>query len=207
MINILILGDAHIPDRAKELPLLIKERILEIKKHLPSKNFDHVVYTGDFVNSDPLYDFLSTLSLNFPADFHIVQGNMDRFYSGGKIKELNVPSDDKFLIMDKKIGIGVIHGHQVRPRGNLDQLYEICKQMECNILCSGHTHAHSIDFIKPDVLLLNPGSIVGAWSFISSNLPSFIHLSITKNLEISVIVHILRDNRVIKEYHSFSIKE
>ncbi len=38
------------------------------------------------------------------------------------------------------IRIGVIHGHQSIPTGDLDSLSAIARQMDVDVLISGHTH-------------------------------------------------------------------
>ena len=38
------------------------------------------------------------------------------------------------------IKIGVIHGHQCVPTGDLDSLGAIARQMDVDVLISGHTH-------------------------------------------------------------------
>jgi len=36
--------------------------------------------------------------------------------------------------------IGLIHGHQVVPWGDLEALSAVQRQLDCDILISGHTH-------------------------------------------------------------------
>ena len=38
------------------------------------------------------------------------------------------------------IKVGVIHGHQCVPVGDLDSLSAIARQMDVDVLISGHTH-------------------------------------------------------------------
>ena len=40
------------------------------------------------------------------------------------------------------IRIGVIHGHQCVPSGDLDSLSAIARQMDVDVLISGHTHVY-----------------------------------------------------------------
>ena len=44
------------------------------------------------------------------------------------------------------IRIGIIHGHQVVPNGDLDSLSSIARQMDVDVLVSGHTHASASPF-------------------------------------------------------------
>ena len=40
------------------------------------------------------------------------------------------------------ITIGVVHGHQCVPNGDLDSLSAIARQMDVDVLISGHTHVY-----------------------------------------------------------------
>lgn len=42
------------------------------------------------------------------------------------------------------IRIGVIHGHQCVPTGDLDSLSAIARQMDVDVLISGHTHTYAV---------------------------------------------------------------
>jgi putative phosphoesterase len=87
------------------------------------------------------------------------------------------------------LNVGLTHGHQVSPRGDRSQLELIAIEKRFNILISGHTHKEEI-FLQKDILLLNPGSVTGAWSFIASDNPSFITLTIIeKTGEINVVLY------------------
>ncbi len=68
-----------------------------------------------------------------------------------------------------KIGdftIGAIHGHQVLPWGDTEALAAVQRELDCDILVSGHTHVNSIKEYDGKYFL-NPGSATGAFSSIS----------------------------------------
>ena len=70
--------------------------------------------------------------------------------------------------------IGMIHGHQVLPWGDLDALTNIQRELGCDILLSGHTHQIGVQ-VKEKKFYINPGSISGAFShLIADPNPSFI---------------------------------
>ncbi len=46
--------------------------------------------------------------------------------------------------MHNPIKIGVIHGHQSVPTGDLDALSAIARQMDVDVLVSGHTHSYVV---------------------------------------------------------------
>jgi putative phosphoesterase len=77
--------------------------------------------------------------------------------------------------------IGLTHGAQVEPRGDLSQLENLAIEKRYNILISGHTHREEVFLTKKGILLINPGSVTGAWSFVASKNPSFIVLRVNEN--------------------------
>ena len=128
-----LISDTHIPERANILPQNVYDAFKEV---------DLILHSGD-ITEQIVLDKLSEI-----APVKAVQGNMDRF-SG-----LDLPQNIVLEIEDKKVG--VIHG-QVYPRGDTQQLYYTAKELDVDILVSGHSHQPQIEQIK-DVLLLNPGS-------------------------------------------------
>ncbi|MCS7121366.1 MAG: metallophosphoesterase [Archaeoglobaceae archaeon] len=156
---ILILGDTHIPSRAVWIPKKIESFIL-------SKKFDYVFCTGDLTDLKVL-NFLKSLGNTLA-----VKGNMDH---------LSLPEYAEIEVGDLKVGI--IHGDQVYPRGDREQLKRICLNKRLDVLISGHTH--SPDFYRSEVTLLNPGSATGVWgggggslkaSFMILNTEGFVEL-------------------------------
>ncbi|MFX1357027.1 MAG: YfcE family phosphodiesterase, partial [Promethearchaeota archaeon] len=86
--------------------------------------------------------------------------------------------------------IGLTHGHQIALRGNHAQLESLAMDNNYNILISGHTHKEEVFLTSKGILLLNPGSVTGAWSFLASGNPSFIVLMINeKTGEIYAILY------------------
>ena len=79
--------------------------------------------------------------------------------------------------------IGLTHGAQIEPRGDLSQLEYLALEKHYNILVSGHTHKEEIYLTDKGILLLNPGSSTGAWSFVASQIPSFITIQLDENFQ------------------------
>ncbi len=181
MIKLLAIGDSHLPRRAKSVPdQIIKklEQLVEIEK------FDYTFFTGDVVNAPKFMNFLNLIT---KRNLFIVIGNMD-YYGGNRDapihQNLNVSMGNNVNLI-----VGLTHGHQISPRGDHSQLELIAIEKSFNILISGHTHKEEI-FLQKDILLLNPGSVTGAWSFVASGNPSFITLSIIeKTGEINVVLY------------------
>ncbi len=180
--KVLVIGDTHIPRRAEWLPD-------EIDKFISSQRFDVVVCTGDLTDSK-VYDYLKGLG----DRIYVVMGNMDH---------LSFPEEQRFEA--EGLRIGVVHGHQVYPRGNRKQLKGIAKRMNVDVLIHGHTHSPDVYF-EEGILLLNPGSATGVWSGGGGSLiPSFMILELSKG-EVSVKLYELKDRLKVTVSDSFSLR-
>ncbi len=161
--RVLILGDAHIPSRRDSIPEVFFEYIRQ-------SNYDLALITGDLVREPEMRSALPPLPRSF-----IVTGNMD--YSSQYNFHEEIQLDDFNILL--------LHGTQLRPRGNIKQLWEIVQQVGADVAVHGHTHTASIEIYK-DRLFLNPGTISGAtggWAGRTD--ASFIELEVNKS-ELSV---------------------
>ena len=87
-----------------------------------------------------------------------------------------------------EFNILLLHGTQLRPRGNIEQLWEILTKIGGDVAVHGHTHQMAVDLYKAK-LFLNPGTISGAtggWGGRTD--ASFIELVVKKN-EMKVSLH------------------
>jgi putative phosphoesterase len=204
MIRILAIGDSHVPQRAKDVPKQIFSRLEHITNY---EKFDYVFFTGDVINAPDFMTFLRSLAKEF--FFHVI-GNMD--YYGG-FQDAPVYQDLAIsLETNDKLIIGLTHGHQISPRGDHSQLETLALQRKYNILISGHTHKEEVVLTKNHILLLNPGSVTGAWSFIASQNPSFIVIQIneeTSLINITLHQYIIRAGsfRDLNYYYYFDQKK
>ncbi|EJD45607.1 hypothetical protein AURDEDRAFT_114146, partial [Auricularia subglabra TFB-10046 SS5] len=66
------------------------------------------------------------------------------------------------MLARSPIRIGVIHGHQAVPNGDLDALAGVARQMDVDVLVSGH--AHVVQAAAHDGRFVKPGGASGAWS-------------------------------------------
>lgn len=165
---ILVIGDTHIPDRAEAVPLKLKNLIEE------NGFWEIVVFTGDLTGEEVL-DWIKSLGKRLL----VVKGNMDY---------LALPRSQTITIGD--LNIGVHHGDGIYPRGDASGLSRIAKQLNVDILISGHTHS---PFVKigggGEVLLINPGSLTGVWGGGGGSMkPSFMTLSISKDA-VEIVLH------------------
>ena len=172
MIKILAIGDSHIPRRAKNIPVQICDMLEE---NVLNGKFDYTFFTGDVISAPRFMSYLKKIT---KTEVLIVVGNMD--YYGGNQNAPIYQQINLFLKNNKDLIIGLTHGHQISPRGDHSQLETLAIQNNFNILISGHTHKEEITLTKKNILLLNPGSVTGAWSFVASRNPSFIVLQINE---------------------------
>ena len=179
MVRILCIGDSHIPFRVKDLPMQIYNKINNLTS---TELFDYTFFTGDLINFPDLLDFLNQRTKR--SLFKVI-GNMDYYYGkrdSPTYQKLDISFED-----NDKITLGLTHGAQIRPRGDHDQLEILAQENGYTILVSGHTHKEEIFLTNKGILLINPGSVTGAWSFVASGIPSFIELSIDEKTKKVII--------------------
>ena len=130
-----LISDTHIPDRAKEIPQKVFDAF---------KDVDLILHAGD-LTSLKVIDELEKV-----APVIAIQGNMDR------INGINLPIAKVVEVENLKIGIA--HG-EVYPRADTQQLVYLAKELDVDILVTGHSHQPKIEQSE-GILLLNPGSPV-----------------------------------------------
>jgi len=148
------MSDAHVPDREREIPP-------EIRTFVASQApYDLVLYAGDLTGPEVL-EWLKGLG----DVVKVVRGNMDY---------LPLPEEEVVELDGAKALL--IHGHQVRPRGNLKALSQIAKRKNARVIVHGHLHRPLVAE-EDGVLHLNPGSVTGTWggSSLGGN-PTFMEL-------------------------------
>lgn len=128
-----LISDTHIPDRAKVLPQKVMEAFSEVEL---------ILHAGD-LTSPKVIEELETI-----APVMAIQGNMDR------VNGIDLPKAK--VIEAEGLKIGLIHG-EVYPRADSSQLLYLAKELNVDILVSGHSHQPKIEQ-KDGILLLNPGS-------------------------------------------------
>ncbi|MEM2948409.1 MAG: YfcE family phosphodiesterase [Candidatus Anstonellales archaeon] len=160
--KILCIGDFHIPERAGDIPIWIRKVIIKEKPDL-------ILCTGDTTSMIPI-QFLSQI-----APVKCVKGNMD---------SAEFPKKEMAEVYGVRIGL--VHGTEVHPRGDYEQLFRIAKGMGVDVLVHGHTHNLEVKEYK-GVLFVNPGSATGVWGGSSEGgHESFIILEIDKEGKIKI---------------------
>lgn len=180
---VLVLGDLHLPHRSESLPEQFKDLLV------PGK-MQHVLCTGN-VCSRTAEDYLRTLA----TSVHIVRGDMD-VISG--ITDL----PDHKIVRVGEFTIGLIHGHNAIPWGDPDALALVQRELDCDILVTGHTHKNEVFEIEKRYII-NPGSATGAFSTLTENVvPSFVLMAI-KGTKVVTYVYELKDGEVVVSKSEF----
>jgi len=162
---VLVLGDTHVPYRSHSLPA-------KFKKLLVPGRIQHILCTGNLCTKESL-DYLKTLA----SDVHIVKGDFD--------ENMNYP--DHKVVTVGQVRIGLCHGHQVIPWGDPEALSLIQRQLDVDILITGHTHKFQA-YEFEGKFYINPGSATGAYSALESNvIPSFVLMDIQSS---SVVIYV-----------------
>ncbi|XP_010161663.2 vacuolar protein sorting-associated protein 29, partial [Antrostomus carolinensis] len=167
---VLVLGDLHIPHRCRGLPG-------EFRKLLVPGKIQHILCTGNLCSKEG-YDYLRTLA----GDIHVV---------GGDAESLNYPEEK--VVTVGQFRIGLIHGHQVIPWGDVASLALLQRQLDVDILISGHTHRFEA-FEHEKKFYINPGSATGAYSALETNvIPSFVLMDIQASTVVTYVYQLIED--------------
>lgn len=143
-----------------------------------SKFLLDVLCTGNLVTKEQ-YDELKTLAPNV----HIVRGDFDEDQSFPESKVIQIG----------QFKIGLIHGHQIVPWGDAHSLAMIQRQLDVDILITGHTHRNEVNEYEGK-WFINPGSITGSYSTLTSEVtPSFILLAIQGNKVVTYVYELHGD--------------
>ncbi|KAI9263762.1 vacuolar protein sorting-associated protein 29-like protein [Sporodiniella umbellata] len=169
---VLVLGDLHIPHRAHDLPLKFKKLLI------PGK-IQKIICTGNLTDKST-FDYLRTIA----GDITVVKGDTDQ--------DTQLPQT-KVLKIDN-LSIGVLHGHQVIPWGDEESLNIAARQLEVDILLTGHTHRLEM-YENCGSFFVNPGSATGAYSSMSTEepIPSFVLMDIQGNTATTYVYKLIGD--------------
>eukprot|EP00164_Ancoracysta_twista_P001165 GFYU01001532.1.p1 GENE.GFYU01001532.1~~GFYU01001532.1.p1 ORF type:complete len:186 (+),score=32.16 GFYU01001532.1:74-631(+) len=156
MVLVLVLGDLHIPNRVPDLPTKFKSLLV------PGK-IQHILCTGNLCSRE-VHDYLRSIA----NDVHIVRGDFD--------EGTNFPDTKTVSIGQFKIGL--CHGHQLVPWGDTEALAIMQRNLDVDILVTGHTHKFNA-YDYEGKFIINPGSATGAYSPLTPDVtPSFILMDV-----------------------------
>lgn len=137
--------------------------------------------TGNTVDKET-FDYLRTIA----GDIVAVKGDFDETSS-------NLPQAK--VITEGQLRIGIIHGHQVIPWGDAEALDITARQMEVDVLLSGHTHKFEA-YEYNGRFFINPGSATGAYSSIpdaNEPIPSFVLMDIQGSSVVTYVYKLIDD--------------
>eukprot|EP01116_Phalansterium_solitarium_P006480 TRINITY_DN18798_c0_g1_i1.p2 TRINITY_DN18798_c0_g1~~TRINITY_DN18798_c0_g1_i1.p2 ORF type:complete len:184 (-),score=48.21 TRINITY_DN18798_c0_g1_i1:124-675(-) len=156
MVLVLVIGDSHIPHRAAALPQ-------KFKKLLVPGKIQHILCTGNLCTKE-IHDYLKTIA----SDVHVVKGDFDEQTGYPETKTVTVG----------QFKVGVVHGHQIVPWGDREARGIVQRQLDVDILVTGHTHSfEAYEYNKK--FFINPGSVTGAYSSLTDDVtPSFVLMDI-----------------------------
>ncbi|KYM97961.1 Vacuolar protein sorting-associated protein 29 [Cyphomyrmex costatus] len=164
-------GDLHIPHRCSSLPS-------KFKKLLVPGRIQHILCTGNLCTKES-YDYLKTLA----SDVHVVRGDFD--------ENLNYPEQKVVTVGQFRIGLS--HGHQVVPWGDPESLALIQRQLDVDILISGHTHKFEA-YEHENKFYINPGSATGAYNPLDTSvIPSFVLMDIQSSTVVTYVYQLVGD--------------
>lgn len=90
--------------------------------------------------------------------------------------------------------IGLLHGHQVVPWGDPESLALVQRQLNVDILISGHTHKFEA-YEQENKFFINPGSATGAFQALAVDqiTPSFVLMDIQNSTVITYVYQLIGD--------------
>ncbi|EDW39659.1 GL15595 [Drosophila persimilis] len=168
---VLVLGDLHIPHRCSSLPYKFKKLLVPGRIH-------HILATGNICTKES-YDYLKSLA----NDVHIVRGDFDE----------NLSYPEQKVVTVGQFRIGLCHGHQVVPRGDPEALALIQRQLDVDILITGHTYKFEA-YEHGNKFYINPGSATGAFNPLDTNVvPSFVLMDIQSTTVVTYVYQLIGD--------------
>ncbi|RKP36053.1 vacuolar sorting protein vps29 [Dimargaris cristalligena] len=180
---VLAIGDLHIPHRGFSLPA-------KFRKLLVPGKIQQILCTGNVCDRET-YEYLRSVA----AEIHVVKGDFD--------EPTSLWPESK-IITHGNIRIGILHGHQIVPNGDSDALAVAARQMDVDILISGHTHRfEALEF--ENKFFVNPGSATGAYSALTQGpaVPSFVLMDVQDTGAVTYVYQLIDGEvKVDKiEYH------
>ncbi|XP_066919032.1 vacuolar protein sorting-associated protein 29-like [Clytia hemisphaerica] len=172
MVLVLVLGDLHIPHRKSGLPV-------KFKKLLVPGKIQHILCTGNLCTKES-YDYLKTLA----SDVHVVRGDFEE----------NITYPEQKVVSVGPFRIGLCHGHQIVPWGDAESLAMVQRQLDVDILITGHTHRFEA-YEHEGKFYVNPGSATGAYNPLDLNIvPSFVLMDIQAETVVAYVYQLHGDD-------------
>ncbi|EMP40658.1 Vacuolar protein sorting-associated protein 29 [Chelonia mydas] len=135
-----------------------------------------------------------TVTISCARSSGSISGSWNSWYqqSPGRAPNLNYPEQKVVTVGQFKIGL--IHGHQVIPWGDTASLALLQRQLDVDILISGHTHKFEA-FEHENKFYINPGSATGAYNALEINIiPSFVLMDIQASTVVTYVYQLIGDD-------------
>lgn len=105
----------------------------------------------------------------------------------------NLSYPEQKVVTVGQFRIGLSHGHQVVPWGDPEALALIQRQLDVDILISGHTHKFEA-YEHENKFYINPGSATGAYNALDSFIiPSFVLMDIQSTIVVTYVYQLIGD--------------
>lgn len=89
--------------------------------------------------------------------------------------------------------IGLTHGHQITPWADPEALALVQRQLDVDILISGHTHKFEA-YEHENRFYINPGSATGAYNALETTItPSFVLMDIQSTIVVTYVYQLIGD--------------
>ena len=187
MVLVLVIGDMHIPKRSPDQPK-------KFKALLQPGKIQHVLCTGNVVDKQT-YDYLRTLA----SDVHVVRGDFD---DGTFLPNVAQTLPESKNVKIGQFQIGLCHGHDVVPWGDAEALCALQRQLDCDVLITGHTHIFGA-YETEGKLYINPGSATGSFSptfaLEKEPTPSFVLMDVQQQRIVVYVYELIADEVKVKK--------
>nr|CAD7570681.1 unnamed protein product [Timema californicum] len=105
----------------------------------------------------------------------------------------NITFPEQKVVTVGQFRIGLTHGHQVVPWGDPESLALIQRQLDVDILISGHTHKFEA-YEHENKFYINPGSATGAYNSLDTSIiPSFVLMDIQSATVVTYVYQLVGD--------------
>lgn len=107
------------------------------------------------------------------------------------IQNLSYP--EQKVVTVGQFRIGLTHGHQVVPWADPEALALVQRQLDVDILISGHTHKFEA-YEHENKFYINPGSATGAYNALETFItPSFVLMDIQSTIVVTYVYQLIGD--------------
>jgi len=173
MVLALVIGDIHVPHRASAIPN-------KFKKLLVPGKIQHILSTGNLCTKE-IQDYLRTLA----SDAHFVRGDFDE----------NTTFPETKVVTIGQFKIGLCHGHQLVPWGDKESRAILQRQLDVDILITGHTHSFEA-YEYQNSFFINPGSDTESFTPLKGDvIPTFVLMDVQGSTVITYVYQ-LKDSDV-----------